>query len=567
MTFHRRSLAALGVAMLGLALLGLPPGAGAADEATHTIPPSDTDPAITEPPPPSPPRGDNLVWLASEPSRRVGKLLVFLPTGGPTNLPSEFTELGTVAGKLGYHTIILAYRNEAPIAALPTANPPGCGAAELQPSNTCARDARSEILDGTNSSTVVDVDDANSIENRLNKLLVYLKHTFPEEGWAQFLDASGLEPKWSETVIAGSSLGAGEAVMIAQRHDVYRAALLHGWVDARYDWVNDPSATPSADYFTLIHQRENFFGRTCYAYLALGLTASCPLSGFSVIPAPSCAASFLPIPDNPLWIENLQPPFTGLQVHVFSLKPGSFEGMGDFCHQSTSRNGWIAREPDGITPSHILVDAWSSVLGDETDGDGIRNLADNCPGTANPGQADSDDDGIGDACDPTPQGTIAPTIVVPGHITYNATGPAGATVPYTVTVTDDLLPPPSAVCTPSAGTRFAIGKTPVACTATDAGGNTANASFTVTVLGAKEQIADLIAKIVATTNLPSPVAAHLTASLQSLVAGFDPSKPLQRAAACLRLRAFTTLVPFLARAAQAAAWTADANRIRAVLAC
>jgi len=196
MTFHRRSLAALGVAMLGLALLGLPPGAGAADEATHTIPPSDTDPAITEPPPPSPPRGDNLVWLASEPSRRVGKLLVFLPTGGLTNLPSEFTELGTVAGKLGYHTIILAYRNEAPIAALPTANPPGCGAAELQPlNNTCARQARLEILTGDpDLSPVVNVDRANSIENRLNKLLVYLKDHFPEEGWAQFLDASGLAP-------------------------------------------------------------------------------------------------------------------------------------------------------------------------------------------------------------------------------------------------------------------------------------------------------------------------------------------------------------------------------------
>ena len=89
----------------------------------------------------------------------------------------------------------------------------------------------------------------------------------------------------------------------------------------------------------------------------------------------------------------------------------------------------------------------------------------------------------------------------------------------------------------------------------------------MTVLGAKEQIADLIAEIVATTNLPSPVAAHLTASLQSLVRGFDPSEPLQRAAACLRLGASQTLVPFLARATQAAAWTADANRIRAVLAC
>src|SRR3954454_24366306 len=271
MTFQRRLLTVMGV-LLGLTMFGASPSARGADEATHTIAPSATDPAITDPAAPAPSRGANLVWLAPEP-RRVGKLLVFLPTGGLTNLPSEFTELGTVAGRLGYHTIVLAYRNEAPVAALPTATPPGCGPAETQPANTCARDARREILDGKNNpSSVVDVDRANSIENRLNKLLVYLKDNFADEGWEQFLDASGLEPKWSETVIAGSSLGAGEALMIAQRHDVYRAALLHGWGDARYDWNRKPSATPSADYFTLIHQLDNFFARTCYAYLALGLT-------------------------------------------------------------------------------------------------------------------------------------------------------------------------------------------------------------------------------------------------------------------------------------------------------
>jgi hypothetical protein len=197
---------------------------------------------------------------------------VFLPTGGLTNLPSEFTELGTIAGRLGYHTIILAYRNEAPIAALPTAPLPGCGPAELPSpvAPTCARDARREILDGGAESSIVDVNRANSIENRLNKLLVYLAATYPTEGWSRFIDGSGAEPqpKWSETVIAGSSLGAGEAAIIAERHEVYRAALLHGWVDARHGWVA-LGATPSARYFTLIHARDIFFARTCYAYLAL----------------------------------------------------------------------------------------------------------------------------------------------------------------------------------------------------------------------------------------------------------------------------------------------------------
>jgi hypothetical protein len=58
-----------------------------------------------------------------------------------------------------------------------------------------------------------------------------------------------------------------------------------------------------------------------------------------------------------------------------------------------------------------------------------------------------------------------------------------------------------------------------------------------------------------------------TGSVQSLTADFDPTNPQQRKSACLALKAFTTVVRFLARPAQAAEWTADANCIRAVRAC
>ena len=42
-----------------------------------------------------------------------------------------------------------------------------------------------------------------------------------------------------------------------------------------------------------------------------------------------------------------------------------------------------------------------AIVTPDTDGDGVPDSADNCPQTANPDQADSDNDGIGDACDTT----------------------------------------------------------------------------------------------------------------------------------------------------------------------
>lgn len=43
-----------------------------------------------------------------------------------------------------------------------------------------------------------------------------------------------------------------------------------------------------------------------------------------------------------------------------------------------------------------------TTAGPDEDGDGCTDLDDNCPHIANPGQADSERDGVGDVCDPNP---------------------------------------------------------------------------------------------------------------------------------------------------------------------
>ena len=78
--------------------------------------------------------------------------------------------------------------------------------------------------------------------------------------------------------------------------------------------------------------------------------------------------------------------------------------------------------------------------------------------------------------------TQPPTISVPADFSLFATGPDGAVVFFFVSATDDIDSNPQLVCDHSSGSTFPIATTTVLCTATDSAGNTATASFQVTVI-------------------------------------------------------------------------------------
>jgi WD40-like Beta Propeller Repeat/HYR domain len=248
----------------------------------------------------------------------------------------------------------------------------------------------------------------------------------------------------------------------------------------------------------------------------------------------------------------------------------------------------VDRKAPALTvPADVVVDATKPFAADVTlvpatasdGGSGVQTV--NCPvglqtfplGTTTIGC--SAVDGVGNTSvrgySVTVRDVDGPTLSLPSNLIVNATSPAGATITYAASASDVGAPPATLNCSPASGTTLAIGQTTVNCTATDAVGNSSTGSFTVKVLGAKEQLADLIQKVVNTSQLSPAAKTLLIGKLNQLLASFDPNNATQRQAVCLALQVFKAAVQLQAgktiTQAQAAEWIADANRIRAVLAC
>ncbi len=122
-------------------------------------------------------------------------------------------------------------------------------------------------------------------------------------------------------------------------------------------------------------------------------------------------------------------------------------------------------------------------------------------------------------CDTTP-----PTLSLPDDIIVEATGPLGAQVTFTATATDANPANPVVTCAPNSGAMFGFGPTTVNCSATDAAGNTATGSFTVTVQDTTPPIVTPPDNITAEAAGPDGVA--VTYSGQSAVDIVDGARPV-----------------------------------------
>ncbi len=198
------------------------------------------------------------------------KLFLFFPGTGA--VPFNYLEINNTAADSGFHTIALNYPNDEPVNSL-------CGGnANLD----CYANIRLEIKDGVDRSNLVNVNRSNSIENRLIKLLIYLRNQRPTENWGQFLiDDSTIN--WTKIVVAGHSQGGGHAGIIGRFHPVVRVIKLaaHDFnflANAPANWISRPETTPNAStpdkFWGFSHQRDemvNFVILSTRVWTAYGM--------------------------------------------------------------------------------------------------------------------------------------------------------------------------------------------------------------------------------------------------------------------------------------------------------
>jgi len=205
----------------------------------------------------------NIAMFRRDVKRDAPLLVWFSGTGGT---PAGGWLFLRAAADAGYRVIGLTYDNG-------VSDPQTCGP---KPDPACSDHFRQKRIFGDNVTNDIDDLPAESVVNRLTKVLQYLDAHHRGEGWSRYLKHGG--PDWQRIAVAGHSQGGGVAAYIAKKERVYRVINLSGAWD-RTDqgskqfapWITAPSATPMDRWYCAYHAKETNAAPMKAAYAAMNV--------------------------------------------------------------------------------------------------------------------------------------------------------------------------------------------------------------------------------------------------------------------------------------------------------
>ncbi|HTU23156.1 MAG TPA: hypothetical protein VMG10_34290 [Gemmataceae bacterium] len=182
------------------------------------------------------------------------QLVVFLPgTGGKGHGARAFCAL---AANAGFHVLCIAYPSTISMSVFRDSSDPD---AFLK--------ARENVIYGKAPFKKLRVNEANSIHNRVVKLLRYLAAKHPKENWGQYLGEKG-SLQWGKLVLAGQSQGGGHAALLGMQHEAARVLMFGSPKDFNTHfrqpakWYSGESATPRNRFFSFVHSADEGHGCT-----------------------------------------------------------------------------------------------------------------------------------------------------------------------------------------------------------------------------------------------------------------------------------------------------------------
>ena len=262
-------------------------GSPAPPSVERSVLPAQTDPATDAP---------NDPHFVVNPNPTVeprNRLFVMLPGTGAK--PRVYHLIVEEAAKRGYHAIGLDYPSAVAIGS----------ACEHATDAACYGKVRRKLITGEDATDLVKLTPANAIAHRLAALLHYLATTYPNEGWAQYLDSHG-QVVWNKVHVGGHSQGSGHAGYMTKLYPLARACFFSFGYDYNTQipmpaWISEPNVTPASRMYAFINVNDEIIkvGIAEQEWKILGLYA------FGA----------------PASVDGTQPPYGGSHILTTALPP------------------------------------------------------------------------------------------------------------------------------------------------------------------------------------------------------------------------------------------------------